>query len=215
MLCFTLTVHCSHCTLCSTQYTTHGSVVSALFCILLDLIVILTSVLQLWVYAYFPRLEPVPETETPLVVPFSRRYDGRCTRRPRDTFSFFRRFFDTITPTEVRFAYSRFKFRFQAYISISVNNQLYFISGHLAAVGSATSGDTRSVCRRHRDLALPDFAGGPGLSGLVPGGAFSAPDPRVARADSPGSPSRAHEGYREVFCAADGGLHPRLGRGRL
>ncbi|THG05129.1 hypothetical protein TEA_012935 [Camellia sinensis var. sinensis] len=55
----------------------------------------------LWVYAYFPRLAPVPFTETPLVVPFLRRFDGRCTRRPRETFSFFRRFFDTITPAEI------------------------------------------------------------------------------------------------------------------
>ncbi|KAF5934503.1 hypothetical protein HYC85_030674 [Camellia sinensis] len=56
---------------------------------------------ELWVYAYFPRLTPVPVTETPLVVPFSRRFDGRCTRRTRETFSFFRRYFDTITPAEI------------------------------------------------------------------------------------------------------------------
>ncbi|KAI8014400.1 Protein MAIN-LIKE 2, partial [Camellia lanceoleosa] len=56
---------------------------------------------ELWVYAYFPRLAPVPDAETPLVVPFSRRFDGRCTRRPRETFSFFRRYFDTITPAEI------------------------------------------------------------------------------------------------------------------
>ncbi|GMP57020.1 hypothetical protein CsSME_00021278 [Camellia sinensis var. sinensis] len=56
---------------------------------------------ELWVYAYFPRLAPVPATETPLVVLFSRRFDGRCTRRPRETFSFFRRYFDTITPAEI------------------------------------------------------------------------------------------------------------------
>ncbi|KAI8018667.1 hypothetical protein LOK49_LG04G02970 [Camellia lanceoleosa] len=31
---------------------------------------------ELWVYAYFPRLEPVLDTETPLVVPFSCRFDG-------------------------------------------------------------------------------------------------------------------------------------------
>ncbi|GMP23555.1 hypothetical protein CsSME_00001102 [Camellia sinensis var. sinensis] len=56
---------------------------------------------ELWVYAYFPRLAPVPDTETPLVVPFSRRFDRRCVRRPRETFSFFRRYFDTITPAEI------------------------------------------------------------------------------------------------------------------
>ncbi|XP_028089092.1 uncharacterized protein LOC114289545 [Camellia sinensis] len=59
------------------------------------------TLLKLWVYAYFPRLAPVPVTETPLVVPFSRRFDGRCTQRPRETFSFFRHFFDTITPAEI------------------------------------------------------------------------------------------------------------------
>ena len=63
--------------------------------------IILVFGLQLWVYAYFPRLAPVPDAETPLVVPFSRRFDGRCVRRPRETFTFFRRYFDTITPTEV------------------------------------------------------------------------------------------------------------------
>ncbi|KAF5934658.1 hypothetical protein HYC85_030829 [Camellia sinensis] len=56
---------------------------------------------ELWVYAYFPRLAPVPVAETPLVVPFSSRFDGRCTRRPRETFGFFRRYFDTITPAEI------------------------------------------------------------------------------------------------------------------
>ncbi|XP_028059974.1 uncharacterized protein LOC114263606, partial [Camellia sinensis] len=63
--------------------------------------VILTSVLQLWVYAYFPRLAPVPVAEPPPAVPFSSRFDGRCTRRPRETFGFFRRYFDTITPAEI------------------------------------------------------------------------------------------------------------------
>ncbi|XP_028081236.1 uncharacterized protein LOC114282698 [Camellia sinensis] len=67
---------------------------------------------ELWVYAYFPRLAPVPVAETPLAVPFSSRFDGRCTRRPRETFGFFRRYFDTITPAEVCFTYSSFKLRF-------------------------------------------------------------------------------------------------------
>ncbi|KAF5932590.1 hypothetical protein HYC85_028761 [Camellia sinensis] len=56
---------------------------------------------ELWVYAYFPRLAPVPVAETPLAVPLSSRFDGRCTRRPRETFGFFRRYFDTITPAEI------------------------------------------------------------------------------------------------------------------
>ncbi|KAL7184930.1 hypothetical protein ACSBR2_026973 [Camellia fascicularis] len=56
---------------------------------------------ELWVYAYFPRLAPIPDAETPLVVPFSRRFDGRCVRRPRESFIFFRRYFDTITPAEI------------------------------------------------------------------------------------------------------------------
>ncbi|GMP93976.1 hypothetical protein CsSME_00043599 [Camellia sinensis var. sinensis] len=56
---------------------------------------------ELWVYAYFPRLAPVPDVETPLVVPFSCCFDVRCVRRPRETFIFFRRYFVTITPAEV------------------------------------------------------------------------------------------------------------------
>ncbi|KAL7248863.1 hypothetical protein ACSBR1_011112 [Camellia fascicularis] len=55
---------------------------------------------ELWVYAYFPRLAPVPDEETPLGVPFSRRFDVRCVRRPRESFIFFRRYFDTITAAE-------------------------------------------------------------------------------------------------------------------
>ncbi|GMP84840.1 hypothetical protein CsSME_00038212 [Camellia sinensis var. sinensis] len=61
-----------------------------------QLLVILTSVLLLWVYAYFPRLAPVSDMETPLGVPFSHRFDVRCVRRPRESFIFFRRYFDTI-----------------------------------------------------------------------------------------------------------------------
>ncbi|KAL7263185.1 hypothetical protein ACSBR1_001374 [Camellia fascicularis] len=56
---------------------------------------------ELWVYAYFPRLAPVPDEDSPLVVPFSRRFDVRCVRRPRETFIFFRRYFDTVTAAEV------------------------------------------------------------------------------------------------------------------
>ncbi|GMP93514.1 hypothetical protein CsSME_00043296 [Camellia sinensis var. sinensis] len=56
---------------------------------------------KLWVYAYFSRLALVPDVETPLVVPFSHRFDVRCVRRPREMFIFFRRYFDTITPAEI------------------------------------------------------------------------------------------------------------------
>ncbi|KAI7990360.1 Protein MAINTENANCE OF MERISTEMS, partial [Camellia lanceoleosa] len=56
---------------------------------------------ELWVYAYFPRLAPVPDVETPLVIPFSCRFDVKCVRRPRESFIFFRRYFDTITPAEI------------------------------------------------------------------------------------------------------------------
>ncbi|GMP44378.1 hypothetical protein CsSME_00013334 [Camellia sinensis var. sinensis] len=55
---------------------------------------------ELWVYAYFPRLAPMPDEETPLGVPFSRRFDVRCVRRPQETFIFFCRYFDTITAAE-------------------------------------------------------------------------------------------------------------------
>ncbi|KAI7994534.1 Protein MAINTENANCE OF MERISTEMS, partial [Camellia lanceoleosa] len=68
---------------------------------LATLYVILISILQLWVYAYFPRLAPVPVVEIPLGVPFSHRFDVRCVRRPRESFSFFCRYFDTITSAEI------------------------------------------------------------------------------------------------------------------
>ncbi|GMP24285.1 hypothetical protein CsSME_00001601 [Camellia sinensis var. sinensis] len=55
---------------------------------------------ELWVYAYFPRLAPLPDEETPLGVPFSHCFDVRCVRRPRESFIFFRRYFDTITAAE-------------------------------------------------------------------------------------------------------------------
>ncbi|GMP47320.1 hypothetical protein CsSME_00015109 [Camellia sinensis var. sinensis] len=97
---------------------------------------------ELWVYAYFLRLAPVPDVETPLVVPFSRRFDVRCVWRPRETFIFFRRYFDTVTPAEVY---------------------------HLAALGSIACDDSRSIYWCRGDCTFQDFAGGPGLSGLVPG----------------------------------------------
>ncbi|XP_028063181.1 uncharacterized protein LOC114266468 [Camellia sinensis] len=42
---------------------------------------------ELWVYAYFPRLAPVPVAEPPPAVPFSSRLHQRRTRRPRETFA--------------------------------------------------------------------------------------------------------------------------------
>ncbi|KAF5933073.1 hypothetical protein HYC85_029244 [Camellia sinensis] len=56
---------------------------------------------ELWVYAYFPRLAPVPDVETPLGVPFSHRFDVRCVRRPRESFIFFHRYIDTIPAAEI------------------------------------------------------------------------------------------------------------------
>ncbi|KAF5932472.1 hypothetical protein HYC85_028643 [Camellia sinensis] len=56
---------------------------------------------ELWVYAYFPRLAPVPDEEIPFGVPFSHRFDVRCVRRPRESLTFFRRYFNTITAAEI------------------------------------------------------------------------------------------------------------------
>ncbi|XP_028125125.1 protein MAINTENANCE OF MERISTEMS-like [Camellia sinensis] len=56
---------------------------------------------ELWVYAYFLRLAPVLDVEMPPIVPYSHRYDVRCERRPRESFLFFRRYFDTIIAAEV------------------------------------------------------------------------------------------------------------------
>ncbi|GMP88136.1 hypothetical protein CsSME_00040221 [Camellia sinensis var. sinensis] len=61
----------------------------------------LVDLSQLWVYAYFQRLSPEPEVETPPMVLYSHRYDMRCQRRPREPFSFFRRYFDTVAAAEV------------------------------------------------------------------------------------------------------------------
>ncbi|GMQ10972.1 hypothetical protein CsSME_00053766 [Camellia sinensis var. sinensis] len=61
----------------------------------------LVDLSELWVYAYFPTLAPEPEVEMPPVMPHSHRYDNRCLRRTRETFSFFRRYFDTLTALEI------------------------------------------------------------------------------------------------------------------
>ncbi|KAF5932180.1 hypothetical protein HYC85_028351 [Camellia sinensis] len=56
---------------------------------------------ELWVYAYFPRLAPVPDEEIPLGIPFSHCFDVRCVRRPRESLIFFRRYFDTLTAAKI------------------------------------------------------------------------------------------------------------------
>lgn len=57
--------------------------------------------LQLWVYAYFLTLAPEPVEEIPPIAPYSHRYDGRWLRRTRETFLFFRQYFDIVTMEEV------------------------------------------------------------------------------------------------------------------
>lgn len=52
-------------------------------------------------YTYFPRLVLEPEVETPLIVPYSYRYDVGCQRRPQESLSFFCRYFDTVVAAEI------------------------------------------------------------------------------------------------------------------
>ncbi|GMP94017.1 hypothetical protein CsSME_00043632 [Camellia sinensis var. sinensis] len=56
---------------------------------------------ELWVYVYFPTLAPEPVKETPATIPFSNVYDGQLRRRTRESFMFFRQFFNTITVHEI------------------------------------------------------------------------------------------------------------------
>ncbi|GMP75017.1 hypothetical protein CsSME_00032242 [Camellia sinensis var. sinensis] len=56
---------------------------------------------ELWVYAYFPTLAPEPVEETLATVPFSDVYDGQLRRRTRESFMFFRQFFDSVTAREI------------------------------------------------------------------------------------------------------------------
>ncbi|XP_028070762.1 uncharacterized protein LOC114273186 [Camellia sinensis] len=59
---------------------------------------------ELWVYAYFPRHAACPSArcgDAPPMVPCSHRYNVRCEWRPRESFLFFRRYFDTITAAEI------------------------------------------------------------------------------------------------------------------
>ncbi|GMQ02173.1 hypothetical protein CsSME_00048524 [Camellia sinensis var. sinensis] len=55
---------------------------------------------KLWVYAYFPTLAPELEVEAPLEIPYSRRFEGRCRPRTRETLPFLQQFFDTVQATE-------------------------------------------------------------------------------------------------------------------
>ncbi|GMP34243.1 hypothetical protein CsSME_00007197 [Camellia sinensis var. sinensis] len=72
---------------------------------------------ELWVYAYFPTLTPELEVEAPLEIPYSRRFEGRCQPRPRETLPYLRPYFDTVWATEITWqpwmampGYSRFQF---------------------------------------------------------------------------------------------------------
>ncbi|GMQ00848.1 hypothetical protein CsSME_00047742 [Camellia sinensis var. sinensis] len=56
---------------------------------------------ELWIYAYFPMLALELEVEAPLEIPYSRRFEGRCRYRPRETLPYLRQFFDTVQATEV------------------------------------------------------------------------------------------------------------------
>lgn len=56
---------------------------------------------ELWVCAYFPTLALDPEVEAPLEVPYSRRFEGQCRPRPRETLPYLRQYFDTVRATEI------------------------------------------------------------------------------------------------------------------
>ncbi|GMP48767.1 hypothetical protein CsSME_00016008 [Camellia sinensis var. sinensis] len=56
---------------------------------------------RLWVYAYFPALAPEPMEELPPMVPYSWRYDGLCQCRSRESFTFFRYYFNTVAAREI------------------------------------------------------------------------------------------------------------------
>ena len=75
------------------------TILHSVFCFLYSCLcaVLITSVQQLWVYAYFPALAPDPVEETAVTVPFSDVYDGPLRRRTRESFMFFRQYFDTVT----------------------------------------------------------------------------------------------------------------------
>ncbi|KAL7224108.1 hypothetical protein ACSBR1_025546 [Camellia fascicularis] len=56
----------------------------------------------LWVYAYFLALVSEPVEELPLIVPYSRIYDGQLCRRICEPFTFFRKYFDTVAAMRSR-----------------------------------------------------------------------------------------------------------------
>lgn len=80
-----------------------------LLCIFLPLLTFLSVdlqialFLQLWAYAYFPTLAPIPKDEVAPAVPRSRLYDGKCYPRccTVTTFACFRHFFDIVTTYEI------------------------------------------------------------------------------------------------------------------
>ncbi|KAL7240067.1 hypothetical protein ACSBR2_005849 [Camellia fascicularis] len=73
-----------------------GTALATLYCYMRA-----TSRERLWVYAYFLMLAPKLEVEAPLEIPYSRRFEGRCRPRPRETLPYLRQFFDAVRATEV------------------------------------------------------------------------------------------------------------------
>ncbi|KAL7209897.1 hypothetical protein ACSBR1_031465 [Camellia fascicularis] len=89
-------------------YTVHTFCTHSAFCIctrtfhtLYIVYSLLPLPLQLWVYAYFSTLGPESEVEMPSIVSYSHRYDSRYLRRTRETFLFFRRYFNIMTAIEI------------------------------------------------------------------------------------------------------------------
>ncbi|GMP65583.1 hypothetical protein CsSME_00026314 [Camellia sinensis var. sinensis] len=77
----------------------------------------LVDLKQLCVYAYFSILAPELEVEAHFEIPYSRRFEGRCWPRPRETLLYLRQYFDTVRATEITWQpwlampwYSRFQF---------------------------------------------------------------------------------------------------------
>ncbi|THF97261.1 hypothetical protein TEA_008089 [Camellia sinensis var. sinensis] len=60
-----------------------------------------SSATELWVYVYFLALAPEPIKKIPPIVSFSRRYNSRCQCQSRETFAFFRRYFDIVVADEI------------------------------------------------------------------------------------------------------------------
>ncbi|KAL7234270.1 hypothetical protein ACSBR1_017798 [Camellia fascicularis] len=96
----------------------------------------------LWVYTYFPVLASELEVKTPPEVPYSRRYDGRCQPRARETLPYLRHYFDIVRPAEVILKLTVF-LHFQLYFTLHIYWQLMHLlsADYMAALG----GDAR-VC---------------------------------------------------------------------